>query len=253
MGDSLAPGACGGSLREVAMMFAELGEQLTGSPDSVFDALTRVAVRRIDGAESASITTYSDGTFATVAATDDRARRADAIQYELRSGPCVDAIVDETLYHPRDLGTDPRWPEYGRRVSGELGLASMLSYRLSVNPAVADVIAGLNVYSYRVDAFDDASLQVGLLLATHGSMALAAQLSSVRARHLERALQTSRDIGVAVGVLMAQHKLTREQAFDLLRIVSQNTNRKINDVALEVAETGALPRRDRHPSGDPGR
>jgi len=61
-----------------------------------------------------------------------------------------------------------------------------------------------------------------------------------RAKNLERALASNRDIGTAVGVLIAQHKLTREQAFDLLRIASQNTNRKLHDVALDVIDTGAV-------------
>jgi len=39
---------------------------------------------------------------------------------------------------------------------------------------------------------------------------------------------------------MGQHKLTREQAFDLLRIASQNANRKLHEVALDVIDTGAV-------------
>jgi hypothetical protein len=35
----------------------------------------------------------------------------------------------------------------------------------------------------------------------------------------------------------------RSQAFDLLRIVSQSTNRKLAELALEVGETGILPYR----------
>jgi AmiR/NasT family two-component response regulator len=61
-----------------------------------------------------------------------------------------------------------------------------------------------------------------------------------RVDNLERALSSNRDIGTAVGVLVAQHKLTRDQAFDLLRIASQNTNRKLHDVALDVIDTGTV-------------
>lgn len=61
-----------------------------------------------------------------------------------------------------------------------------------------------------------------------------------RAQHLERALLTNRDIGVALGVLMSTHKITRDEAFGLLRVASQNSNRKLRDVAVEVAETGVL-------------
>jgi AmiR/NasT family two-component response regulator len=61
-----------------------------------------------------------------------------------------------------------------------------------------------------------------------------------RADNLERALSSSREIGVAVGVLMTRHQLSREQAFDALRIASQNTNRKLSEIAIEVGDTGIL-------------
>jgi len=239
------------ALREVAVLFAELDQELiSAGPVTAMQAVADVAARRVAGAEAASITTYRDGQFHTVAATDERAREADEIQYELGSGPCVDAIVDQTLYHPRDLTRDQRWPHFGARVS-ELGIASMLSYRLRLEQAGEDTVAGLNVYSGRVDAFDDEAVQVGLLLATHAASALSAELARERARNLERALTTNREIGMAMGVLIARHNLTRTQAFDLLRIASQNLNRKINEIAVEVVDTGALPtwRPSRHRGG----
>jgi hypothetical protein len=111
-------------------MFAELGEQLAAAdagraPTGAFEALTQVVLTRIEGAASVSVTVHRDGVFRTVASTDPRAKRADAIQYELGSGPCVDAIVQETLYRPFDLSHDDRWPEFGRRTATELGVGSM--------------------------------------------------------------------------------------------------------------------------------
>jgi hypothetical protein len=58
--------------------------------------------------------------------------------------------------------------------------------------------------------------------------------------HLEVALASNREIGVAVGILMVNHQLTDEQAFDLLSRVSQHLNRKLRVIALEVARTGAI-------------
>jgi hypothetical protein len=227
------------ALRAVAVAFDELG-QLLAAPEHPhpFDAIAATAVHKIPAAATASVTTWAHGHFTTAAAVDDRARRADAIQYELGSGPCLDAIVSDSLYRPRDLLTDPRWPEYGRRVAQELGLRSMLSYRMTLRHE--PVIAGLNVYACSVDAFDEQAAATGLLLATHGAQAAAAAISGDRAEHLERALRTNREIGAAMGVLMAQHKLTQDQAFNLLRIASQNTNRKLHEVALDVIDTGAL-------------
>jgi AmiR/NasT family two-component response regulator len=103
------------------------------------------------------------------------------------------------------------------------------------------LVAGLNVYANRVAAFDDAAVQTGLLLATHAAALVAAEVNREKAKSLERGLYTNRDIGVAIGILMAQHKITRAQAFNLLRIVSQNSNRKVHVIAEELIETGVLP------------
>ena len=229
------------SLVAVAVMFTELGERLVAAkPAEVFNVLTETAIHRVPGTGAATVTTLRRGKFTTLSATDERARRADALQYELGSGPCVDAILEQTLYRPADLRRDDRWPEYGQRASAELGWRSMLSFRLSSALMDNEVIAGLNLYADRAAAFDDTALRIGLLLATHGALLVAATLSRDRADHLQRALASSRDIGVAIGVLMATHKLSREQAFDLLRVASQHTNRKISDIAVDVGDTGHL-------------
>jgi hypothetical protein len=228
-----------GHLRRVADDYERLGQQLLHAPEAnPFDAVTRLALDRVPHAATASITTLERDRFVTSAATDDVARRADAIQYALGSGPCIDAIVDQTVYNPKDLASDDRWPEYGQRVQAELGLRSMLSYRMNLE--FAGLIAGLNLYGRDPDVFDEHDLAEGLLLTTHAAQAVSAAHLRDRAENLERALSSNRDIGTAAGVLMAQHKVTREQAFDLLRIASQNTNRKLRDVALDVIDTGTV-------------
>src|SRR4051794_1436845 len=139
-----------GHLRRVAQDYERLGQQLLNSrEENAFEAVTRLAVERVPAARAASITTVRHKDFVTTAATDDVARRADHIQYSLRSGPCIDAIVEQTIYQPKDLATDDRWPEYGRRVSSELGLRSMLSFRMNLE--LAGVIAGLNFYAEEPD------------------------------------------------------------------------------------------------------
>ena len=228
-----------GHLRRVAEDYQRLGDQLSQSTGSnPFEAVTSLAVQRVGSAKAASITTLERNRFVTAAATGDDARRADAIQYELGSGPCLDAIVDHTIYQPKDLGADERWPEYGRRVVEEVGMRSMLSFRMKVE--LDGVIAGMNLYSKEPDAFDEQDLAEGLLLTTHAAQALTVIRLKDRTNNLEQALISNRDIGTAMGVLMAQHKVTRDQAFDLLRIASQNTNRKLHDVALEVIDTGTV-------------
>lgn len=227
-------------MRKMAEDFASLGVRVSGNdgPAGVMTAIAGLVVERIPNTMWASITVLRDGSFSTIAATDPQADAADAIQYELGSGPCIDAAVDDAIYKPDDIRNDPRWPEFGRRVAEELGVESMLCYRLAVG--VDDVVASMNVYSDRKAAFDDTAVSAGLLLAAHGGLAVTAATTREELGNLRRALENSREIGVAMGVLMNTHGVTRTQAFDLLRIASQRSNRKLSDVATEVADTGTL-------------
>ena len=73
-----------------------------------------------------------------------------------------------------------------------------------------DLIGSLNLYSRRIDAFDDYDLAIGVILAGHGSLALAAARHRAHAEKLNQTSHTSRDIGIAMGVLMAKRGVSRE-------------------------------------------
>lgn len=201
--------------------------------------LVHLAVERIGPADSASITMFRGGKFATEAATDDVATRADTLQYEIGFGPCVDAVLDDSVYVSGDVAKDERWLEWGRRVHLDVGVRSVLSQRLQLGPE-SSVIAGLNIYSSAAEAFGNTARAMGLVLATHGGLVVTTMLATDRARQLMSALKSNREIGMAMGVLMHEYRLTRTQAFDVLRAASQDSNRKVVDVALEVVDTGSL-------------
>lgn len=205
--------------------------------DTVY-AITRLAVSVVPGAEQASISEGYEGRFRTLASTGDMASAGDRIQYELLSGPCVDAMVDDTIFRTGGIAEDQRWPKFGIRAHDEAGVVSMLALRLFLEGD--DRIAGLNLYSTKVDAFDDDDEIISTVLATHCAFALQATVARERVANLERALESNRQIGMAMGILMATHRITGDDAFALLRIASQNTNRKLAAVADEVIHTGLL-------------
>jgi len=62
-----------------------------------------------------------------------------------------------------------------------------------------------------------------------------------RANNLAVALQSNRRIGMAMGILMGRLGVTEEDAFERLRIASQNQHIKLRDVAEVVIYTGDLP------------
>ncbi|MDT4925684.1 MAG: hypothetical protein QOG01_3397 [Pseudonocardiales bacterium] len=221
-------------------VFDELGPEIAavGAPDAALEAVTARSLKVIPGAEAAGVTRARDAGFETLAATSDLTRRVDAIQYELGTGPCVSAALTASVFRADDLASDDRWPEFGRRAAEETGVFSMLSFRMFFEDD--EFIAALNLYSTQPKAFDTESALIGLAFVTYGALAITSARRLERIVNLERALASNRDIGVAIGILMALHRVTREQAFDLLRIASQGRHRKLAEVAKDVAETGTL-------------
>jgi hypothetical protein len=59
--------------------------------------------------------------------------------------------------------------------------------------------------------------------------------------NLERAVESHRLVGQAMGILIERHRIVSEEAFEVLRRASQDHNVKLREVARRVIETGAEP------------
>ena len=226
--------------------FAAIARELQAeaTPEQTQERVTRAAVDAVGGCDHAAISLIRRrGGVHTVAATDGVAIRVDAIQYDTGQGPCLDALSGLGTSLIDDLGTDQQWPVFSRRAVVETGVRSMLSFRLFVQ---GDTIGALNLYSRQPAAFDPHGRAVGTVLAAHAAIAVTAAREREHALHLEEALRSSREIGIAMGVLMGRSGLTEDEAFAQLRRASQYLNLKLREVAARVAETGAVPDRRDH-------
>ncbi len=162
----------------------------------------------------------------------------DALQYSLDEGPCLDAAERDTLVIADDLGTDQRWPRFGPRCVAEVGVQSMLAVRLMLTNGDQ---AAMNLYSRQISGFDEDVFALATVLAPFAALAVEHQPRQGDIEHLKAALDTSRQISTAVGILMARHVLDSQEAFALLTTTSQRLNRKLRDIAQEVEFTGQLP------------
>jgi GAF domain-containing protein len=228
---------------DLAEAFADIARRLHGesSPNKVHDRIGRAAVHTVGGCDHAAISlVYRHRAIDTVGATDDVPNQVDAIQYEVGQGPCLNAIAEHEVFMIDDLATDERWPLFSRRAAEDTGVRSMLSFRLFLEE---DVLGALNLYSRKVQAFDEQGYAVGTVLATHAAIAMRGAQERDRGDQLEQALASNREIGMAMGLLMARGLMTQDQAFAVLRRASQHLNRRLYEVAAELVETGRLPRR----------
>lgn len=78
-------------------------------------------------------------------------------------------------------------------------------------------------------------------VATVGRLRALLSARQAKIDNLELALQSNREIGVAVGIIVATSRCSADQAFEVLRRVSQHSNRKIRDIAAEIGYTGEIP------------
>ena len=133
------------------------------------------------------------------------------------------------------MAEEDRWISWAPRVAADLNVRSMLCLRLFTS---AELVGGLNLYSTQIDAFDEDDAYTGSYLAAQIAVAVAEtqQVDGLRIAALNRAI-----IGQAQGILMERYTIDPEQAFNVLRRVSQNNNIKLIRVADELVRTRRTP------------
>ena len=96
--------------------------------------------------------------------------------------------------------------------------------------------AALNLYG----TLDTTAVPVAEVFAAHGALALAAAADREQLEQLRQAVASNRVIGTAIGILMAVRHISEAEAFDLLRVASQHSNRKLRDIAGDIVRLGVV-------------
>jgi GAF domain-containing protein len=186
--------------------------------------VTRI-VRTVPGCDDAIITVRSATGVETVHSSRD-------LGFDpLVPGPIVEAV---TFAEPRrldDVAVDQRWPAFGTQFVNA-GYRSCLCLPVSTSGAETAV---LTLLSREAGRFGESVLDVVLLLTLHAGVAFDnASLfhdSQELVTQLRSALVTRSLVGQSQGLLMRQFKCDAQQAFEVLKRTSQNTNRKLRDLA----------------------
>jgi GAF domain-containing protein len=97
------------------------------------------------------------------------------------------------------------------------------------------VLGSLNIYAFESDAFDERAEELGELFAAPAAISVLNAQVLAQARllvdQLQRALLSRAVIERAMGVLMSRTGCDADEAFEKLRVISQNENRKVGLVA----------------------
>jgi GAF domain-containing protein len=209
--------------------------------DETFESAVRrvvdLAVGVIPSCDSCSVSRVQGRTIETPVASDSLALDLDNLQYESGGGPCVEAIRtgSPVVLELRTDGT--RWPAFVT-AAARVGLHSARSLPLRVD---SRVLGALNLYSL-AGPFTDLDVRLSESFAEQAAITLANaeayQRSQELVANLRIALESRDVIGQAKGIIMERERCTAEQAFDILRTISQTRNIKLRDLAQQVVETG---------------
>lgn len=173
-----------------------------------------------------------------VATWGDAAQKVARIAERVREGPCWQVHADEMPVFCADLAGESRWAGYSRAVLDQAPVRSAVGLPLRF---AGEFLGALLLYADRPEHFTAPRLTDAAVIADQTALALAHVASRTKAVNLEVALRTNREIGIAIGVVMNRLRVTEQQAFDHLRVLSQARHAKLRDIAAGIAFTGEVP------------
>ncbi|WBC13720.1 ANTAR domain-containing protein [Micromonospora sp. WMMA1998] len=201
---------------------------------SLEDVLRRVAElanQTVPGSAHVTVTLAQGGRNSSAACTSDLARQLDEWQYRNERGPCLDAAASAASISLPDLAVEGRWPEWAAHARAA-GIGSSLSVGLPIQEAVT---GALNMYGLAPHAFDSAAVRSAENFAAYAAVALAnAHLydsAATLARQMQEAMRSRAVIEQAKGIIMGERRCSADEAFALLSKLSQDSNRRVREVA----------------------
>src|SRR5882757_6799989 len=102
-----------------AAAFARISQLLLAQPEAehTLQEVVDLAVESIDGCDYAGITMRHGDKVDTPAASHPLVDQLDRWQYELREGPCLDAVFVEDTCVIEDMNSEDRWPSWAPRAA----------------------------------------------------------------------------------------------------------------------------------------
>jgi GAF domain-containing protein len=224
--------------------FAELGRIRLAEVeiDDLLGRIAQLAKQSIPGAGEVSVTLLQGDNAHSAAFTGELALTVDELQYERGRGPCLDASTGTATMSVPDTASEDRWPDWARAAQ-RAGAHSSLSIGLPVHEKVT---GALNIYATKAHAFDDDAIAVAQTFAGFAAVGLANahlyQTQATLAGQMQKAMESRAVIEQAKGIIMGERRCTPAEAFNILSKVSQDSNRKLRDVAAAlVAQAAGSP------------
>ncbi len=234
---------------ELAEDFEQLIDLIAGTADikSVLDGLTGFAAATMTSSTGVhiecAVTLRRNKRTATIGGSSDRAVVLDRIEQALGNGPCVDALEGGVPVLLGDVSSDRRWPEY-RSALTAAGISSALGIPMTADE---DWGAVLNFFSPATGPFTRDVVAAAVLFAEMASKALRLAIriaaADQRGHDLKAAMENRSVIDLACGMIMAQNRCSKDEAFKFLTRASNDRNQKLYLIAQSIVDSVTGPPR----------
>jgi GAF domain-containing protein len=197
--------------------------------------LAEIATTVVEAPVSCGITLRYDGNLVTFGSSDARADALDETQYRIGTGPCLQSMRDGSIVAIRDTRSEQRWPSYVP-LALDVRLRCSLTLPLTIGGAT---LGAMNVYGFDLpDLFGPDERRRLELFAAQAAGTLRVATRQVKdatlLAQMEESLRSRTVIDQALGIIMALQRCTASAAFELLRRESQNTRRRLRDIAADL-------------------
>jgi transcriptional regulator with GAF, ATPase, and Fis domain len=235
--------------RAIAERIAAIAELLlvAESSDATLQQIAELSIELIPGSVAAGVVAADEDSW-NYSASDVTVANLHKMQVRSGHGPVAEALRYGEARRIDDTDGEDRWSAICSAMKDE-GLRSCLVLPLRTDRPSGGALA---LYGREPSAFIGAGHDIALLFAAQGGVAVrnAALYRNCRrlVENLRVALESRAVIEQAKGILVAEYGYPPDVAFKRLTVMSQNTNRKVRDIAADLVEG----RIQRHRFGDDG-
>ncbi|MFI5734977.1 GAF and ANTAR domain-containing protein [Kribbella sp. NPDC051587] len=217
--------------------FARLAIELHDAPgvEETVQAVVEFALQAENCTHAGVILTGSRGHIEIGAVTSPVVDELYRHQIDSRTGPLITALAAQTVLLIPNIATECQWPDW-RDKALEVGIGTALHVPMIIGDRTTGV---LSLYNQTPDSFGIDDEAIAHILARHASVALS---SARQEQTMAQAVDARKIVGQAMGILMERFDLDSDRAFAILKRYSQDTNRKLRDVAQDLIDTRKLPR-----------
>ncbi len=211
--------------------------------DTYLRDLVKIVPGLVESVDYASVTVHRNGSYSTLARSDDLALAVDSAQYAADDGPCLHAldIAEPVGVHYTPDRDGDGWSRF-RQKAHSVGVFASLSIPLFT--ARGEVVAALNLYAR--DPAPMSGLIARVVDLFHGGdnpvrdgLAERPPLDPGGAQLVEglrAALRVHDDIQHALGMLMGRRQLSAHGAYETLREVATKEHCSLHEVARDLLD-----------------